>query len=347
MSKIVLSVLILNLAITVISCNEDPVSVIDNGFKDRNITWSTDTLDLPVYDWIYSFRRSWGGHSDDIWLTASSTSVTYEVWHYEGEEWKSAITNSFHPSLGAIYGFSDNDIWSNAGFGHIYHYNGTKWEQQCTLKVEGYTSVAIQNIGGKSPNDICAVGFVENELGNIGVIFHYDGKSWELDVISEDISTYYSVFYDNSEQSYIVSGNSYYTAPYKRLYKYDPSQHTLQEFYTSDYGFKVLHINGEVYFQETLSNNQKCFNSINNGQIERIYDFSDTGFKYVIGGYAVDDLFCRIEGGIGHFNGEDFALLYEADDAFIATHAIFHDEVFFPIQNSNDNTAYILHGIKQ
>lgn len=343
--------------ITLLHCSEDPVSVIDNGFKDRNITWSTDTFDIPEYDWIYGFYRSWGAHSDDIWLTARSTSVTYELWHYDGEGWKSAITNSFHPSAGAIYGFSENDVWFNAGYGHIYHYNGGSWEKQCTLKVEGYNVLFIQNIWGKLPSDICAVGFAENivedesaELNTIGVMFHYDGNSWEHDIISEDnISSYYEIFYDNSEQSYIVWGGSNNTQPYNRLYKYNPSNSTITEFYTSDNGLRLFYFNGEVYLQEQDELNNIYFSSISNDKIELIYDFTSAELRYIIGGLSIDDLFCRLNDGIGHFNGENIELLYECDidSVFVQTPMIFHDEVFFGINPIYDNTTYILHGIKQ
>lgn len=343
--------------ITLLHCSEDPVSVIDNGFKDRNITWSADTLDLQEHDWMRGFFRSWGANPDDIWITASSTSIMYELWHYDGETWKPASSESFYPASRAIYGFSENDIWFNAGFGHIYHFDGAEWEKQCTLKVDGYNAMAIQNIWGKSANDICAVGFVENIggdeinlLNTIGVVFHYDGSIWKHNYISEEgISSFNQIYYDNSEQSYILWGSSNNSFPHNKLYKYDPVQNTITEFYNSDNGLTMFHIDGEVYLMEKDSGNNIFFFSVYNNYIQRIYEFSGTELNYIIGGLSADDLFCRLKDGIGHFNGENIELLYECDidSVFVQTPMIFQDEVFFGIKHIYDNTSYILHGIKQ
>jgi hypothetical protein len=135
------------------------------------MTWTT--VPLPS-DFVAS--ALWASSPSDLFVVARSRSAPSidpnYVLRYDGQSW----TEQFHgtnwtDSPNAIWGSSPTDVFV-AGERHIWHYNGTQW-QDTSRELELYRA-----IWGSSPQDVYAVG-VPDASPESGLILHYDGRTWE------------------------------------------------------------------------------------------------------------------------------------------------------------------------
>jgi hypothetical protein len=71
----------------------------------------------------------------------------------------------YPPTLGALWGTSDSDVFVAASGGHIYQWDGKAWSQAYTAAGD------IRAFTGSGPRDVYAV-------GEKATLLHYDGKAW-------------------------------------------------------------------------------------------------------------------------------------------------------------------------
>jgi hypothetical protein len=140
--------------------------------------WSADTLTNEFGDQI-TMRSIWGDSPDNIWLTGHSSYSKYEIYHFDGIEWKN-IESFPPPELGAmaprcVYGFSNGDVWFG-GYQRAYdldtaiiaRYRDGNWANVPIMR-RGKIGYSINNIWGRSPDDVWFAG-VDDEL------YHWDGE---------------------------------------------------------------------------------------------------------------------------------------------------------------------------
>jgi len=150
-------------------------------------------------------------NENDIWAVGeiyvadtSSTGYTmYNAVHWDGNKWvlKKIYTYSNCSSidyapLRSICAFSSNNIVVTSG-GGMWWYDGIRWKSECTINP--LLTGAINKLWGKSSSDLFAV-------GNIGNIFHWDGKRWTKIESGTDVS-FKSIAKGLDEEVY-VSGSS-------------------------------------------------------------------------------------------------------------------------------------------
>lgn len=70
------------------------------------------------------------------------------------------------PTLGALWGTSDADVFVAGVGGHVYHWNGKLWRQVYTARRE------ITAFAGTGQNDVYA-------LGEGATLSHFDGQAWK------------------------------------------------------------------------------------------------------------------------------------------------------------------------
>jgi len=122
-------------------------------------------------------------NENDIWAVGeiyvadtSSTGYTiYNAVHWDGNKWElkkiytySNCSSIDYAPLRSIFAFSSNNIVVTSG-GGMWWYDGIRWKSECTINP--LLTGAINKLWGKSSSDLFAV-------GNIGNIFHWDGKRW-------------------------------------------------------------------------------------------------------------------------------------------------------------------------
>jgi hypothetical protein len=139
----------------------------------------------PVLSTNDTLRALWGSPSGAVWTSSEDGNV----WTTAGVKWSKARqddldSQSFDPSLrwtvttlpnlrdkgyaptlGALWGTSDSDVFVAAAGGHIYQWNGKVWSQ--TYSAAG----GIRGFAGTGPRNVYAVG--EN-----ATLLHFDGNAW-------------------------------------------------------------------------------------------------------------------------------------------------------------------------
>jgi hypothetical protein len=97
-------------------------TLIDPPIKNpREYTWTIDTLAYPG-----SFQTlmgdMWASSPSDVYVVGHNDQAFGKMYHYDGKGWTPVNTPFGAIDLGAIYGFSANDIWA---VGERIDYNPT------------------------------------------------------------------------------------------------------------------------------------------------------------------------------------------------------------------------------
>jgi len=167
----------------------------------RDYTWTIDTLNIP--DAFQNLMSSmYAANSEDIYLVGhNSGSQIYagdgKMWHYNGKDWSVV---RLRDQLGgfqlkAIHGSSSNNVWavgSRQSSGDdfptsfIAQYNGVSWKEHLRKSPNGIYDEPL------SKSDVYSV-YVESETevwacGEGGVVYHYDGTSWDVDTIRIELN---------------------------------------------------------------------------------------------------------------------------------------------------------------
>jgi hypothetical protein len=140
----------------------------------------------PVLSTNDTLRSLWGSPSGALW----SASEDGNVWTSARVKWpkprgqddlgsivhdpafKWTVTTlpdlreeGYAPTLGALWGTGDADVFVAASHGHIYQWNGKAWSQTHTAGGD------IRAFAGTGPKDVYAV-------GQGATLLHYDGSAW-------------------------------------------------------------------------------------------------------------------------------------------------------------------------
>ncbi len=106
---------------------------------------------------------------------------------YDGQQWllyalPKKVPNSHWLSsyLYRVWGTSWDDLYA-AGEGLIWHFNGQTWRRVFSMvSDDGEELVRFRGIWGTGPNNIYAVGYIDEYPDNVHVIVHYDGSEWSI-----------------------------------------------------------------------------------------------------------------------------------------------------------------------
>jgi hypothetical protein len=139
----------------------------------------------PVLSTNDYLRAMWASPTGSIWLSSEDGNV----WTSANVKWVKAkdpeLASDSHdaklkwkvttlpnpqgedsaPTLGAIWGIDDTNVFAAASDGPIYHWNGKTWRQVHTA------AGTIRDFTGTGPDNVFAV-------GEEGALVHFDGTVW-------------------------------------------------------------------------------------------------------------------------------------------------------------------------
>lgn len=134
-------------------------------------TWVSPTPNHYVCGGIGAGSEWWGGSGGTGWIFIEGPPFS--------ENWQSYILPPGTPTLRAMWGFSDNDIWAVGDQGTILHYPG--WPGNWTVVPEpaGLNgNYDYRGVFGCYPWGVWAVG---TSGAGTNVIIHWDGIQWAID----------------------------------------------------------------------------------------------------------------------------------------------------------------------
>jgi hypothetical protein len=275
-------------------------------------------------------------NENDIWAVGeiyvadtSSTGYTiYNAVHWDGNKWElkkiytySNCSSIDYAPLRSICAFSSNNIVVTSG-GGMWWYDGIRWKSECTINP--LLTGAINKLWGKSSSDLFAV-------GNIGNIFHWDGKRWTKIESGTDVSLR-DIYGNNlSDDIYIVGHEDVNRLKSVLLHLKDGKVETVWEtgnFEDKDpYGTSLrnLYIKdnwlftlGKRYIKENIKLKTKA-KRITNILYDMVYEFKGTDKNDI---YSFTDF-----GEIFHYNGYSIKLVFRIPSSVI----------FFYGGNAKDN----------
>lgn len=311
----------------------------------RDYVWEVDTIN-PGNESL-SLGRIWGSSPNDVWAVGSSSWTATSIWHYNGKQWRcDSIPRKVAAS--GLFGISQNDVWlgSCCGLNTIWRYNGIKWYQFAEVNPEnGYNQIAINYFDGTSASNIYGVGFTELSSASKwkALVMHFNGNNWRIVNLPEVKVSFETVAIDETSGVLVMSGTDYnFSSSFiAKIYYLDGRE--LKEL-LSESGWSFVTKLGEEIFATMNSiiykyENKKLVPWKNNG--------GTTINGNIICGRSRYDFFIGAYGGIAHYNGNDFQLIYKTDPnqrIEIRRGVIFEKDVFFIALNYTLGRNLIIRG---
>jgi hypothetical protein len=328
---------------TLPSCNDESVPPVEPPPGSRDYEWTLDTLRSPGQGRVFHVTSLWGSSPTNVWAVCLSSSFRTAVWHYDGTQWMAdtQITSSDHF---AIWGSSENDVWTceDPGFpsARIWHHNGVSWSIKTIIEVPGYSEVMLNDVWGFSPDNVFFAGAVyrsDNNSGK-GILLHYDGQQFSqlnIPLITEAFRDF--------RGTKVGTTPIYYLRSYKMtnpgvtsIYRLIGSRLTLISALSS--GSSLNEVDGKVYVEY----DQKIM--IPSGDTLKLWrDMSGTAFGGMMWGRSEKDFFSSGRGGLGHFNGTDFVIVYPTTLSILNAFVLPKD-VFVATTDDNSGFSIIIHG---
>lgn len=274
----------------------------------------------------------WGLEPTNIYSVSSA-----RLWKFNGESWNRISEQDYSQ---AIFGFSNENIWTSGNDGKIFHFDGSQWKLSFQyFDVDKMITSHINDFYGKSWNDLYAVGTYGSEIDSMyyGFILHYDGRKWEEEYVSRSNEQFQIV--QSGIQGIFIRGVKYYafSRDTVMLYKYRnggvEEAIVMPEERISDHLW-VNAINNEILVLER--NKLKVYPS------NTLIEFPDSYTVYGFFGRSRKDLFLNTSEGIKHYNGEDIVTLF--DGKLYNNYLILENDVFFCVYDYSKQKYLFYHG---
>ena len=326
-----------------LSCNSNPLEEpIAPGRRDY--TWTVDTLNSP-FNYFFGL---WGSKHDDVWAVGSGGSSTDRLWHFDGIKWSLYNKEPIFCTGNALWGSTKNNVWMVGGDGKIWHYNGIVWSENFVYKVDNAYSISIEDIWGRSNNDIYAVGLItlnSNKEQN-GFILYFNGNKWS-EIYRANYSSQFNGVLGDSKNIFVSGAritniNNHITID--SMYIKRLINNSLKNVIAANDGSWVepATVGGNVHF---VSGNELY--KYENNSVKKVYNFAGYNFGQAVYGRSMNDLFVRMTDGIAHYNGIDIVYLFKFNDNFasyVGRPLDFGDYIFFNIADIGNGRNYNLRG---
>ncbi len=119
-----------------------------------------------------------------------------------GKSWVSDPLPAGTGLLNWVFGFSTVNAWAVGEGGVILHYEGEQWTKQTSPTTE-----SLWGVWGATEDDLWAVGGGGRE-GDLPVLIHYDGTTWENVVVPAleraQVRAFFKVWGVSADQVYVV-----------------------------------------------------------------------------------------------------------------------------------------------
>jgi len=294
----------------------------------RDYTWRIDTLnnDAP-YNY---FTKIWGSSPNDIWIVGGGPTENMQILRYNGESIYSIYDIDITSTPWSVFGFDSNDVWIGGSNFDFKHYDGTSLTLNNILYKKDYIKSAFSDIWGTSHSHLMAAGGILHSMDVIyGVVMIYNGVKWEYaeePIPNLQFTTLRKSLY---EDDYFLLGfklgNNSPDSSF--FYRYNGDEISKLDIGTSyPPSKKYIGLMDEtIYFI-----NNKIIYKLWDGAIKQKISLANTiASSERIIGRDEKDFFIQCDGGIGHYNGSNLALVYNIDERFgIVDGIVFENEIF-------------------
>lgn len=344
-AQIIRTVLLVLISLSFLSCKNkvtDPDGD-ESGLTpgSRDYVWTIDTINVP----FTTFTRIWGSSPDDVWVIGPGGALDKTIYHFDGKGWSTdKISRPISPT--AIFGFASDNVWIAGQGGLIWHNGGRGWEQVKAFKFQNYQSSGFEGLWGDSPDNIYAIGYVENNERYRGMIAHYDGNSWDtvkIPYVKGSLGRIRRALKDSPDYFLLCYVHAPGEADSTKLFRFDGKN--FSQIYSGSLGREYLAdvevVNERIYLQQGT----------------RIYRYRNSGMtlfhKVMTPGYAngffgrnSKDMFFCMTDGLVHFNGEDEKYLFRfpTEDIYILGYQTFEKSIFLMAYDFNRGLNLIVRG---
>ncbi len=298
----------------------------------RDYAWIADTIKNP---YLY-FSNIWGDALNNIWTTG--TLMSDAIYRFNGQSW--ILDNRVYISdPDAIWGYG-NSVWIGNDKGSIWKFSDNSYTQQLKdFKTED-NFIWFTAMAGQSQNEIYAIGSTIDRIANKSkpIIMKYDGNNWRLDKKLDEIGGFNQIKYcSHNDKYYLKLWLSDYSA---RIYEYDKKDlKILTEYPPSNGGPTIAEIGGYAF----IVCDKKIYRYFN-GRMEFIFEVKEANFGGIVWGRNRNDIFIRMQDGIGHYNGTDFKYLIKSSESLMVASncVILEKDIFIPaeIRRTGYNIIY-------
>ncbi len=230
-----------------------------------------------------------GNSSNDLYVIHQHSNLS--IMHYDGLSW--APIDQGGAGIGELFAVADNALYgAPATPGILRFYDGIKWNS-----VSLPEPVEIYSIWGSSSNDIYAGGNQRLSAGGEGVLFHFNGTSWDkVDTESLGVTAPILDIYGNaSDDVYFNTKN--------HLFHYDGSDWSDISSELWDIGMSILN-NIWVSTSGSLCISDSSYVACKNGGwFKEIIPRANT-----IWGSSSDNIYAAGRDGLFHYDGSSWLL---------------------------------------
>lgn len=151
-------------------------------------TWTvTPPVDIPLAEAdLYAVV---GTGQDDVWAAGAVGYYNEPVlFHWNGDNWSRWRRIAGGGNITSLAAISPSDIWG-VGMGFtalsstqtplIVHWDGSNWDV-ATTPVQRGTELQLHSVAAVSPNDVWAVGELNDHRALHPLVEHWDGKRWSI-----------------------------------------------------------------------------------------------------------------------------------------------------------------------
>ena len=321
----------LTIALAIISCScdstEPPIDIDPPGRRDY--TWRINVLNDNAPTNYYT--QIWGATPNGVWIVGGAGEFEKTVIYFDGTNTRYISTGIGAIDPRAVFGINENDVWFGGRNFEIWHFNGTILKKFKSFQIENFSDSFISDIWGTDQNNLYAVGSLSHLDGSIyAIILHYDGNNWDYAISPiKDIQFLKIRKGTRDDKYYLLGYKSSNTFPDSSdFYSFDGIEVTKIKVgkSTNPLGKDLTLLDGSIYFvhdQEAIK--------LNNGQLFNPTSLTDLAASNVkLWGRKENDFFIQVEGGLGHFNGNQITSLFNIEQQFgIIDGLIFDKNVYF------------------
>lgn len=295
----------------------------------RDYVWSIDTLNIDAP--LNYYTKIWGSSPNDIWIVGQGGDPAKRVIRFNGASLYYFGPNDQSFEARSVFGFTQSEIWIGGENFDFWHSSGDNITLNSEHVLQGFREGNISDIWGDSQSNIFAVGgSVHIEEKIYAILLNFNGNVWnyasdpifnlQFQTIRKD--QYNSDYYILALRVNPPNPDSAY------FYKYDGF--SLKKVFITDsinpLAKQIFLMDGTIYFIQ-----DKEIYKLWNGKINKkisLYRTNVTGVK--VFGRNESDFFVQCEGGIGHYNGINFELVYNIEERFgIVDGIVIENDVFF------------------
>lgn len=303
----------------------------------RDYVWTADTI--KAY-YVY-FNSIWGKTVNDVWMVSLVGSVLENTYRYDGTKWYREINAPIGNTV-SLWG-TESNVWISTHEGRIWKYRNNIFSSSPQFMYDG-KAIDFFSMAGKNDNEVYACGGKFMPYNRDGLLYKYNGSSWQLDRVLKNYGNLYKVRYsDKNNRYYILSYiDNKDIADTTQLLEYDGI--TVKSILYQDIGenFTINNIDGFLY----VSKGNKIYRYYDE-TLNAYLEVSNPNFRGQVWGRNKNDLLIQMQDGLMHFNGSDlkYILKFPTNTEYGSAALVLERDVFLHAFDNRTGYNIIYHGI--